>query len=216
LRICIQRRPLGFMLEVTMGRVPFHLLLSIALLFAAARAASAIEVGISSQALERTLRAQLFNGPEGRYYIKGDATSACYVYADSPHVTFVDDRIVVHVHTKAKLGTSVRGACLGVSLSTNADVSLIPDAEGESIGFRDAHIERLSDSKELNFLLVPFLSHKMPEKMKVNAAVLMRQLLSRSTETTGYALSLSSLKLHSLLVEGASLVMDVDANLKVD
>jgi hypothetical protein len=204
------------MLEVTMGRVPFRLLLSVALLFAAARTASAIEVGISSQALERTLRAQLFNGPEGRYYIKGDATSACYVYADSPHVTFVDDRIVVHVHTKAKLGTSVRGACLGVSLSTNADVSLIPDAEGESIGFRDAHIERLSDSKELNFLLVPFLSHKMPEKMKVNAAVLMRQLLSRSTETTGYALSLSSLKLHSLLVEGASLVMDVDANLKVD
>jgi len=204
------------MLEVTMGRLAFRLLLSVALLFAAARAAYAIEVGISSQALERTLRAQLFNGPEGRYYIKGDASSACYVYAESPHVTFVDDRIVVHVHTKAKLGTSVHGACLGVSLSTNADVSLIPDAEGESIGFRDARIERLSQSKELNFLLVPFLSHKMPEKMKVNAAVLMRQLLSRSTETTGYALSLSSLKLHSLLVEGASLVMDVDADLKVD
>jgi hypothetical protein len=204
------------MLEVTMGRLAFRLLLSVALLFAAARAAYAIEVGISSQALERTLRAQLFNGPQGRYYIKGDASSACYVYADSPHVTFVDDRIVVHVHTKAKLGTSVHGACLGVSLSTNADVSLIPDAEGESIGFRDARIERLSQSKELNFLLVPFLSHKMPEKMKVNAAVLMRQLLSRSTETTGYALSLSSLKLHSLLVEGASLVMDVDADLKVD
>ncbi|WP_433967192.1 hypothetical protein [Tunturiibacter gelidiferens] len=52
--------------------------------------------------------------------------------------------------------------------------------------------------------------------MKVNAAVLMRQLLSRSTETTGYALSLDSLKLHSLLVEGESLVMDADANLKVN
>jgi len=204
------------MLEVTMGRVQFHLLLSIVLLFAAARAASAIEVGISSRALERTLRAQLFNGPEGRYYIKGDANSACYVYADSPHVTFVADRIVVHVHAQAKLGTAVHGACIGVTLSTNADVSLVPDAEEESIGFRDARIERLSESKELNFLLVPFLSHKMPDKMKVNAAVLMRQLLSRSTEATGYALSLSSLKLHSLLVEGESLVMDVDANLKVD
>jgi hypothetical protein len=118
------------MLEVTMGRILFRLLLSIVLLFAVTRAASAIEVGISSQALERTLRAQLFNGPEGRYYIQGDANSSCYVYADSPHVTFVDDRIIVHVHTKAKLGTSVHGACLGVSLSTNADVSLVPDAEG--------------------------------------------------------------------------------------
>jgi hypothetical protein len=128
----------------------------------------------------------------------------------------MQDRIVVHVHAKSKLGTSVHGTCLGVSLTTDTDVSLIPEAEEESIGFRDARIERLSESRELNFILAPFLSHKVPAQMKVNAAVLMRQLLSRSTETTGYALSLDSLKLHSLLVEGESLVMDADANLKVN
>jgi hypothetical protein len=189
-------------------------LLIFAILFCAAHAASAIEVRISAQALERTLRAQLFNGP--RYYIRGDANSACYVYAESPHVTFVQDRVVVRVHAKSKIGTAVHGVCIGVSLTTDTDVSLVPDAEEESIGFRDARIERLSESKELNFILAPFLSHKLPAQMKVNAAVLMRQLLSRSTETTGYALSLDSLKLHSLLVEGQSLVMDADANLKVD
>ena len=199
-----------------MHRLSFRLFLSLALLSSAARPASAIEVRVSAQALERTLRTQLFNGPQGRYYIRGDATSACYVYAESPHVTFVQDRIVVRVHAKAKLGTTVHGTCIGVSLTTDTDVSLVPEAEEESIGFRDARIERLSESKELNFLLVPFLSHKLPAQMKVNAAVLMRQLLSRSTETTGYALSLSALKLHSLLVEGDSLVMDADATLKVD
>jgi hypothetical protein len=199
-----------------MLRLPLRLFLSLALLVSAAPTCSAIEVTVSSQALERTLRTQLFNGPQGRYYIRGDATSACFVYADSPHVSFVQDRIVVHVHARAKFGTAVHGACIGVSLTTEADVSLIPEAEEESIGFRDARIERLSESKELNFLLVPFLSHKLPAQMRMNAAVLMRQLLSRSTETTGYALSLSSLKLHSLLVEGDSLVMDADAALKVD
>jgi len=199
-----------------MRRLPLRLFIFLAPLFFAASTASAIEVKVSSQALERTLRTQLFNGPQGRYYMRGDATSACYVYADSPHVTFVQDRIVVHVHAKAKFGTAVHGACIGVSLTTEADVSLIPEAEEESIGFRDARIERLSESKELNFLLVPFLSHKLPAQMKMNAAGLMRQLLSRSTETTGYALSLNSLKLHSLLVEGDSLVMDADAALKVD
>jgi hypothetical protein len=199
-----------------MRQLPLRLFIFLTLLFFAARTAAAIEVKVSSQALERTLRTQLFNGPQGRYYMRGDATSACYVYADSPHVTFVQDRIVVHVHAKAKFGTAVHGACIGVSLTTEADVSLIPEAEEESIGFRDARIERLSESKELNFLLVPFLSHKLPAQMKMNAAVLMRQLLSRSTETTGYALSLNSLKLHSLLVEGDSLVMDADAALKVD
>jgi hypothetical protein len=199
-----------------MHRLLIRLLFSWALLFSASRAASAIEVQVSAQALERTLQAQLFNGPLGRYYLRGDANSACYVYAESPHVTFVQDRIVVRVHAKSKLGTAVHGTCIGVSLSTNTDVSLIPEAEEESVGFRDARIERLSESKELNFLLVPFMSHKLPAQMKVNAAVLMRQLLSRSTETTGYALSLNSLKLHSLLVEGDSLVMDADATLKVN
>jgi hypothetical protein len=199
-----------------MLRFSVRLLLAIALLSAACRSASAIEVKVSAQALERTLRTQLFNGPQGRYYIRGDANSACYLYAESPHVTFVQDRVVVRVHAKAKLGTSVRGTCIGVSLTTNTDVSLIPEAQEESVGFRDARIERLSESKELNFLLEPFMSHQLPAQMKVNAATLMRQLLSRSTETTGYALSLYSLKLHSLLVEGESLVMDADATLKVD
>ena len=199
-----------------MVRLPVRLLLLPAILFCAVNRASAIEVSVSAQALERTLQTQLFNGPEGRYYLRGDANSACYVYAESPHVTFVQDRIVVRVRTKAKLGTAVHGTCLGVSLTTNTDVSMIPEAEEESIGFRDARIERLTESKELNFLLVPFLKNKLPAQMKVNAAVLMRQLLSRSTETTGYAFTLSALKLHSLLVEGSSLVMDADAILKVD
>jgi hypothetical protein len=199
-----------------MRRLSICLVLSLTLLLSAARSASAIEVSVSALAIERTLQTQLFNGPQGRYYIRGNATSACYVYAESPHVTFVQDRIVVHVHAKAKLGTAVHGTCIGVSLTTNTDVSLIPEAEEESIGFRDARIEKLSESKELNFLLEPFLSHQLPAQMKMNAAVLMRQLLSHSAETTGYALSLSSLKLHSLLVEGNSLVMDADAALKVD
>jgi hypothetical protein len=191
-------------------------LLPCAVLLAATVPARAIEVKISSQALERTLRAQLFDAPDGRYYMRGDAHSPCFVYADNPHITFKDDRIVVHVHTRAKLGTSVHGACVGITMSTDADVSFIPEAEGESVGFRDARIERLSDNRELDFLLVPFLSRKLPSQMKVNAAELMRKLLVNSATTTGYALTLSSLKLHSMLVEGQSLNLDLDANMTVD
>jgi hypothetical protein len=122
----------------------------------------------------------------------------------------------VHVHTRSKLGTVVRGSCLGVSLTTDVDVSFVPDAEDESIGFRDARIERLSESKELNFLLVPFLSHELPSQMKVNAADLMRKLLSQSVAATGYTLTLDSLKLHSMLVNRDALVVDVDAGMSVE
>jgi hypothetical protein len=193
-----------------------RMLLLCTLLFAAlAPSARATEVGVSAQALERTLRNQLFNSPDGRYYLRGDAHSPCFVYAEKPRITFHDDRVVVSIHTRAKLGTSVAGTCVGVSLTRDADVSVLPDAQGETIGFRDARIDRLSNSSELNFLLVPFLSRQLPQQMKVDAADLMRQLLSRSAETTGYAITLTSLKIHSMIVQGALLVLDIDTGLSV-
>jgi hypothetical protein len=199
-----------------MGNLLRGVALCVLLGFGGTQAARAIEVKVSAQALERTLRAQLFNGPDGRYYMRGDATSACYVYAEAPHVSFKDDRVVVHVHARAKLGTALRGACLGVSLTTDADVSVVPEAQGESVGFRDARIEKLSESKELNFLLEPFLSRKLPSQMKVNAAELIGKVLSQSVATTGYVLTLNSLKLHSMLVDHNALVVDVDADMSVD
>jgi hypothetical protein len=180
-----------------------------------APAARAIEIKISAQALERTLAQQLFTGPQGRYYIRGDERSACFVYADNPKVTFVQDRIVVHVHTHAKLGTSLRGACLGLGLSPEADVSILPDAQGENIGFRDARVENLSISKELNFFLVPFLSHKLPQKMTVNIADQLRKLLASSSTTTGYELKLDELRIHSMQVSGENLIVDFDGQLAV-
>ena len=128
-----------------MRRFLLRVLLVSVVLCAAVPPASAVELKISAKALERTLRAQLFNSPDGRYYLRGNAHSTCYVYADSPHVSFVDDRVVVHVHTRSKIGTSVLGACVGVSLSTNADVSIVPDAYGDSNGFREAKVELLSE-----------------------------------------------------------------------
>ena len=199
------------MVRLVRGAVLLGMLLASCL-----RTASAIEVKISAAALERTLRTQLFNGPDGRYYMRGDATTPCFVYAEAPKVSFKDDRIVVHVHTRSKLGTQLHGNCLGVSLTTDADVSFVPDAEGESVGFRDARIERLSESKELNFLLVPFLSRKLPSQMKVNAADLMRTLLVKAPDSTGYTLTLTSLKLHSMQVEGQVLAVDLDAEIQVN
>jgi hypothetical protein len=181
----------------------------------APRAARAIEIRISAQALERTLAQQLFTGAQGRYYIRGDEHSACFVYADNPKVTFVQDRVVVHVHTHAKLGTSLRGACLGVGLAPEADVSVLPDAQGENIGFRDARIENMSTSRELNFFLVPFLSHKLPQKMTVNIADVLRKVLSKSQDSTGYEMKLDQLKIHTMQVSGDTLIVDFDGQLAV-
>lgn len=184
-------------------------------LLLAAPVAHAITIKISAAALERTLNQQLFTGDGHRFYIKGDPKSTCYVYAAEPKVSFASDRIVVHIKSKAKLGQGVMGACVGIGMSPEADVSVLPEALGETIGFRDARVEKLSESKELNFLLIPFLSRKLPQQMKINAADMLRQLLTKSAEATGYDMHLDNLKIHSMVVSGDALVVDFDGDLSV-
>ena len=133
-----------------------------------------MELKVSRQALERTFKFQLFNGSEGRYYLKGNGQTACSIYVEDPKLRFVNDRIVVGVKTHARMGKAVGGSCLGVTLSLPAEVSLAPAGEGKTIGFRDARVDRVSDFQELNFVLTPFLSHQVPSGMKVNAADLFR------------------------------------------
>jgi len=175
----------------------------------------AVEMKVSRQALERTLQQQLFGGPDGRYYVKGSPQSACFTYADNPQLEFVQDRIIVKVKTHSRLGTALRGSCLGLSISVPAEVSLAPDAEGETIGFRDARLDHVSEQKELNFILNPFLSRQVPSHMKVNAADLLRKALEGSTAASGYKVTLDRLKVHSIQIAGDYLVVDVDGDLSV-
>jgi hypothetical protein len=172
-----------------------------------------VELTVSRQALERTLEQQLFSGSGGRYYLKGNAHSACFIATEDPHLSFEQDRIVVRVKTVARLG--VGGVCLG-AITLLAEVSLEPDAEGETIGFRDARLEKISDRKEINFALTPFLRGQVPKSMRVNAADLLRQALQGSTASSGYKVSLDRLKILAIRIEGDKLVVDADGDLSVE
>lgn len=185
------------------------------LVLLSAGSCSAVELRVDRGALERTLKQQLFSGPDGRYYLKGNAHSACSVYAKDAQLSFVRDRILVQVKTHARLGKSIGVSCLGISLSPTAEVSVAPFGEGETIGFRDAQVVKVSGQRELDFLLSPFLRHQIPSSMQVNAAELLRKALVSSTATSGYRVSLDRLKVHSIQIEGDSLVVDVDGDLSV-
>lgn len=174
-----------------------------------------VELKVSREALQRTLREQLFSGPNGRYYLKGSAETPCSVYAEDPQLQFKQDRIVVKVKTHARLGTSLHGACIGISLAPSSEVSLAPEGEGETLGFRDARLERISEQRELNFVLAPFLSRQVPSNMQVNAAELLRKALEGSTATSGYKVTLDRLKIHSVAIQGDAVVVDVDGDLSV-
>lgn len=185
------------------------------LLLAGALPSGAVELRVSREALERTLKQQLFSGPGGRFYLKGSERTACWVYAEDAKVSFDQDRIVVKVKTRARMGKSMGGACLGISLAPSAEVSVAPYGEGEAIGFRDAQLIKVSDQRELNFLLSPFLSRQVPSSMKVDAANLLRNALEGSTAASGYKVTLEKLKVHSMQIVGDTLVVDVDGDISV-
>jgi len=183
-------------------------------LFGGVAMSRGVELTVSRDALERTLKQQLFSGPDGRYYLKGNAHSACFISTEDPQLRFEQDRIVVRVKTRARLG--VGGACLGVTVTLPAEVSLEPDAEGETIGFRDAQLDKVSDRKEINFVLGPFLRGQVPKSMKVNAADLLRAALAGSTAKSGYKVSLGRLKILSIQIVGDKLVVEADGDLSVE
>jgi hypothetical protein len=177
--------------------------------------AAGVELKISRQAIDRTLHQQLFSGTNARYYLKGDASSPCFTYADDPTVVFNQTRILVQLRIHARLGKSFGGRCIGIPLDLPVVVSLAPDAEGETVGFLDARIDQISNQRELNFLLQPFLSHVVPSSMKVNAAELLRRALADSTAASGYKVSLDRLRLTAIHVNGDDLVLEGDGDISV-
>ena len=191
-------------------------LLFCCLLLCRAPACQAGEFKVSSGALERTLKARLFGTPDQRFYLRGDAHSACYLYAEDPHLFFSEDRILVRVHTSGKYGKQFGGRCVGFPVSMNTVISLAPSVEGETIGVTDARLDRLSDSAELNFVLSPFLSHKLPANIKINAATMLREILTKSTETSGYPLTLERLDIRQVHVTNKVLIVDYDSDMRID
>ena len=186
---------------------------AILVLFGGVTMSRGVELTVSRDALERTLKQELFSGPDGRYYLKGNAHSACFISTEDPQLRFEQDRIVVRMKTRARLG--VGGVCLA-TVTLPAEVSMEPDAEGEAIGFRDASLDKVSDRKEINFVLAPFLRGQVPKSMKVNAADLLRAALAGSTATSGYKVSLGRLKILSIQIVGDKLVVEADGDLSVE
>ena len=177
--------------------------------------AHAVELKVARQAIDRTMRQQLFSGQYGRYYIKGTPQTPCYTYAESPQLIFAQGRVAVQLHIVAKVGKTFGSSCLGFTLNLPAQVSLVPDAQGESVGFRDARLDKLSDQKELNFILMPFLSHQVPSSMRVNAGEMLRKALASSTATSGYKIALDKLEIRSIDVQPEFLVVNGDGTISV-
>jgi hypothetical protein len=166
--------------------------------------------------MENTLQQQLFQGGSGRVYLRGNADHGCALYAESPKISFANNRIVVDITIQGVLGKVLFGKCVGVPIHTSPQVSLVPVAHGEVVGFEDARIDRVTENGELNALAMPFLKNKLPHSMEINVSDQLRKLLSDQTKTSGYRFTLKNLNLVTLAVQGDHLFLDVEAKIQVE
>jgi hypothetical protein len=176
----------------------------------------ALELKASVSALQHTLEQQLFNSPDGRYYLEGHKDHGCSMYAEKPQLHFEGSRIVVNVTIKGAFGKSLFGHCLGVPIRITPQVSVVPAAQGEVIVFQDAHIDHLSQSPEFNAIANSFLKNKLPKSMEVNVAAQLRQLMNDSAKAIGYQFGIVKLDIRTLEVRSSYLFVDLDASLTVD
>jgi hypothetical protein len=192
------------------------LLLLLALLLTFAPPARAVDIQISAAALQSTLVRQLFSSADGRYYLRGNATQPCSISVENPQITLANGRLLVHIHLLAHVGHPTGSSCFGITLSEDADVSMLPVPEGPCIRFTDVRVERLNGSNQFDFLLNPFVRHTVPQSLTLNAADLLAKLVSRSRETTGYAMAVSGVQVHAIQVQSNAVVLTLDGTLSVD
>jgi hypothetical protein len=93
---------------------------------------------------------------------------------------------------------------------------MLPVGDGAWINFTDVRVEKLNGSNQFSFLFNPFVRRTVPQSLRINAADLLAKLVSRSKETTGYAMSVSGVRVQSVVVTDSAAVLTLDGILVVD
>lgn len=192
-----------------------RILLLLALLVAS-QTAQALQLTVGPQPLQRALVRQLFAAPDGRYYLRGKRDAGgCFLFAQNPQLQFVGGRVLLALHITGKVGSNFGGQCLGVNWDGDAEVSMLPQAQGSTIGFTDVRVERLTSDHELDRLLQPLLAALVPKNLKVDAAQLINKMLLTASSRSGTAIGLQQLSISSIQVQGDALQVAVEGAVSV-
>ena len=194
-------------------RVLFLLALFVALLLPLP--ARALDLTVGPQPLQHALLRQLFSAPDGRYYLRGDRNSACYLFAQNPQLQFSGNRIELALHLEGRLGSSFGGQCIGFKWSGEAGLSMLPQAQDQQIGFTDVRVEHLTGDNGLDQLLGSVLSARVPANLKVNAASLIDKMLRSASTRSGETITLDHFTIPAMNVQNNALHLSVEGNVTI-
>jgi hypothetical protein len=180
------------------------------MLLSGAVPAQAVQLRVGPESLQHALTHQLQQAPDGRYYLHGRRTGGCALYATDVHVHFAQNRIVLDLHLAGKIGADFAGACLGVHWDGDAEVSMLPQAEGAKLGFTDVRVEKLTGGGDIGGLLAPLLESRVPRNFSIDAASLVGRMLHSASVRTQTPLSLDTITITSMQVVNNALLLTID------
>ncbi len=177
--------------------------------------AGALDLTVGPQPLQHALLRQLFAAPDGRYYLHGNRTSSCFLFAQNPQLHFAGNRIVLDLHLEGKIGSSFGGQCIGFKWAGDGELSMLPQAQDQQIGFTDVRVEHLTGDNGLDQLLGPLLSARVPANLKVNAASLIDKMLRSASTRSGENITLDHLVIPALAVQDNALHLSIEGNVAI-
>jgi hypothetical protein len=177
--------------------------------------ARAVQLRVGPQSLQHALTHQLQQAPDGRYYLHGRRSGGCALYATDVHVHFAQNRIVLDLHLAGKIGADFAGGCLGVTWAGDAEVSMLPQAQGAKLGFTDVRVEKLNGNGDIGGLLAPLLESRVPRNFSIDAASLVGRMLHSASVRSQTPLSLDSITITSMQVVNNSLLLGIDGSVSM-
>ncbi len=190
-------------------RVP-RLLPLLPLLLSGFLSARAVELRVGPQSLQHALTHQLQQAPDGRYYLHGRRSGGCALYVTDVQVRYAQSRIVLDLHLAGKIGADFAGGCLGVHWAGDAEVSMLPQAQGAKLGFTDVRVEKLNGNGDLGGLLAPLLESRVPRNFSIDAASLVGRMLHSASVRSQTPLSLENVNITSMQVVNNALLLNID------
>ncbi len=185
--------------------------------FLAALPLHALQLTVGAQPLQHALARQLFAAPDGRYYLRGKRDAAgCYLYAEDPQLQFRGDRILLTLHLSGKVGSNAGGVCLGVNWAGNAEISMLPEAQGSVIGFGDVRVERLTGDHTLDRLLQPLLASLVPKSFRVDAGPLVDKLLHTASDRSAATITMRQLAIDLIAVQQNTLHLSLEGEVSIE
>ncbi len=170
--------------------------------------ASAAEVRVHYQALQKALLQQVFKDG-GRHFLYGASNTACqYAYLDQPRVTGSAGRVVIRAQFHGRAGVVMLGECVGANDSFEVKMSGVPVYRNGVLSLDQVRLETAYPL--YNDLLSTFVTGTVARALRFPLQAEVQKSVAEASKAGPYQLRVASLDVSSIRTEAQGLAVGLD------